>query len=56
MYRLLPVTGGLTTLSTNHQRVDSDSSQSVNNTDHHGGNLTVTAGIYNLTNGEAYVN
>jgi len=45
--------GVLTTLSTHHQRRDSDNSQSVISNDHQDGNLTVTAGMYNLNNGEA---
>ena len=45
----------LTTLSTHHQRVDSDNSQSVISTDHQHGNITVTAGMYNLSNGERFV-
>ena len=45
----------LTTLSTHHQRADSDNSQSVTSTDHQHGNITVAAGMYTLSNGERFV-
>jgi len=45
----------LTTLSTHEQRIDSNNSQSVKSSDHHSGNISVTAGMYNLSDGEAYV-
>ena len=47
------LTGHPTTLSTHQQLVDSNNSQSVISNDHHKGNLTVTEGKFNISNGEA---